>query len=120
MTKLLAALSLPQVGSITISGEIEDQHGKGVIIQLEVKGREYTLRALNKKEAKKWVEVLTALRDGEATGEPSERKDNASISSAKSSLSVEQVKVETSADASSGWAKTDRSQECCGQQCTIS
>lgn len=66
MTKLLAALSLPQVGKIVITGEIEDSLGKGVIIQLELKDREYTLRALTQKEAQKWVDVLTALRDGTA------------------------------------------------------
>lgn len=64
MTKLLAALSLPQVGKIQITGEIEDSQGKGVIIQLELKDREYTLRALTTKEAQKWVDVLKSLRDG--------------------------------------------------------
>jgi len=64
MTKLLAALSLPQVGKIQITGDIEDTQGKGVIIQLELKDREYTLRALTTKEAQKWVDVLKSLRDG--------------------------------------------------------
>eukprot|EP01006_Ploeotia_vitrea_P006301 TRINITY_DN12773_c0_g1_i2.p1 TRINITY_DN12773_c0_g1~~TRINITY_DN12773_c0_g1_i2.p1 ORF type:complete len:191 (-),score=2.15 TRINITY_DN12773_c0_g1_i2:160-732(-) len=63
MTKLLAALSLPQVGGIHIKGDIEDNQGKGVIIQLDLKDREYTLRALTVKEAQKWVDVLVALRD---------------------------------------------------------
>lgn len=67
MTKLLAALSLPQVGKIAINGEIEDSQGKGVIIQLELKDREYTLRALTVKEAQKWVKVLIQLRDGQAS-----------------------------------------------------
>mgnify|MGYP003385164921 CR=1 FL=1 len=67
MTKLLAALSLPQVGKIVINGEIEDSQGKGVIIQLELKDREYTLRALTVKEAQKWVKVLIQLRDGQAS-----------------------------------------------------
>jgi len=70
MTKLLAALSLPQVGKITINGEIEDSQGKGVIIQLELKDREYTLRALTIKEAQKWVKVLTQLRDGGSNNNP--------------------------------------------------
>lgn len=46
------------------TGEVDDDLGKGVVFQLELKDRQYTLRAGTEKEAKRWVDVLTALRDG--------------------------------------------------------
>ena len=85
MAKLLAALSLPQVGNIKITGEVEDSQGKGVVIQLELKDREYTLRALTMKEAQKWVDVLTSLRDGSAESNSTDGAAAAADSSSTSS-----------------------------------
>ena len=65
-------------------GEIEDNQGKGVIIQLELKDREYTLRALTTKEAQKWVKVLIQLRDSGVTEPSSPQKgggDDSSVGS---------------------------------------
>lgn len=66
MTKLLAAMSLPQVGDIRLMGEIEDDKGKGYLFQIDLMDRMYVLRALTKEEAIRWVNALTALRNDPA------------------------------------------------------
>ena len=66
MTKLLAALSLPQVGGITLVGEVNDSKGPGSIFQLDLKDRQYILRTPSLQEAEAWVSTLIALRDGGA------------------------------------------------------
>ena len=63
MSKLLAALSMPQVGSITLQGEINDIKGQGAVFQLDLKDRQYILRTANLAEAEQWVDVLIQLRD---------------------------------------------------------
>lgn len=66
MTKLLAALSVPQVGTIKMIGEIEDSAGTGAVFQVDLKDRQYLLRANTMDEAKRWVDFLTSLRDGKS------------------------------------------------------
>ena len=63
MTKLLAALSLPQVGAITIIGDVVDQKGKGSIFQIDLRDRQYQLRTDSFEETQKWVQILLLLRD---------------------------------------------------------
>ena len=70
MTKLLAALALPQVGEIKYIGPIEDAKGSGAIFQLDLKDRQYVLRADSEDNAKKWVDVLVQLRDSEVPTTP--------------------------------------------------
>lgn len=73
MTKLLAALSLPQVGGITLIGETND--GKdGAIFQLDLKDRQYILRATTLAEAQNWVNVLIQLRDANLKKSPTSEK----------------------------------------------
>ena len=68
MTKLLAALAVPQVGAIKMIGESDDEKGGiGYIFQIELKDRQYLLRASSEDEAKRWVDFLTQLRDGAGT-----------------------------------------------------
>jgi hypothetical protein len=106
------------------AGEIEDSQGKGVIIQLELKDREYTLRALTVKEAQKWVKVLIQLRDGQSTnpgGLTSVKSgidsDNSSIGSGSGKKSKSPTKksatkpAELAAAKEIGGAKTN---SCCG------
>jgi hypothetical protein len=62
--KLLAALSLPQVGEIKLVGDVNDTKGDGAIFQLDLKDRQYVLRAPSLEEANTWVSVLINLRDG--------------------------------------------------------
>jgi hypothetical protein len=56
--KLLAALSLPQVGEIRMLDE-EEETG---LFCIELNSRTYTLRAKSNEEAKAWVTVLQTLR----------------------------------------------------------
>ena len=75
MTKLLAALALPQVGEILYVGQVEDNKGSGAIFQLDLKDRQYVLRADDEDTAKRWVDVLVVLRDSEIqTPQPSPMK----------------------------------------------
>jgi hypothetical protein len=66
MTKLLAAMSLPQVGDIRLMGEIEDDKGKGYLFQIDLMDRVYVLRALTKEEAVRWVTALGKLKNDPA------------------------------------------------------
>ena len=63
MTKLLAALSIPEVGEIAYSGEVEDAKGKGFVFQMEIKSRQLQLRTTSREECDQWVAVLIELRD---------------------------------------------------------
>lgn len=60
MTKLLAALSIPQVGAIKLLGESGDQNAE---IQIDLKDRQYILRADSIEDARRWVECLIDVRD---------------------------------------------------------
>ena len=59
MTKLLAALSISQVGAIRLLGEVED----GVEFEIDLKDRKYILKADSFPEANKWVTFLIEIRD---------------------------------------------------------
>lgn len=64
MSKLLAAVSLPQVGVIKYVGEVTDGKGTGHVFQIDLKDRQYLLRSSSQEEAQRWVEYLILLRDG--------------------------------------------------------
>ena len=70
MTKLLAALSLPQVGGITLVGPVDDARGPGAVFQLDLKDRTYVLRTTTLAEAENWVSVLIQLRDSAVKTKP--------------------------------------------------
>lgn len=59
MEKLLAALSLPQVGEIKVLKE-GDEVG---LFSIELNTRIYTLRAKTNEEAQEWVDSLKRLRE---------------------------------------------------------
>lgn len=63
MTKLLAALSIAQVGAIRLLGEVED----GVEFEIDLKDRKYVLRAETLSDANKWVSYLIEIRDQKST-----------------------------------------------------
>jgi hypothetical protein len=65
MSKLLAAVSIPQLGNIKITGEIQDNKGKGCIFQIDLKDRQYQLRGETVEESENWVKRLIFIRDGE-------------------------------------------------------
>lgn len=62
MEKLLAALSLPQVGAIQTVPISEDEEGKGGLFSLALNNRKYTLRAKSDDEAVNWVNTLTEIQ----------------------------------------------------------
>jgi hypothetical protein len=62
MEKLLAALSLPQVGDIRLIPAAEDPEKKDGLFALELNTRVYTLRAKSEAEAILWVNTLTQIR----------------------------------------------------------
>lgn len=62
MEKLLAALSLPQVGAIQTIPIEEDEEGKGGLFSLALNNRKYTLRAKTDDEAETWVKTLTEIQ----------------------------------------------------------
>jgi len=70
MTKLLAALSLPQVGGVTLVGPVDDARGPGAVFQLDLKDRSYVLRTTTLAEAENWVSVLIQLRDSAKQTKP--------------------------------------------------
>lgn len=63
MEKLLAALSLPQVGEIRLIPVEEDPEKLPGLFALELNNRVYTLRANSNEEAELWVRVMLKLRE---------------------------------------------------------
>jgi len=64
MEKILAAVSIPQLGDIRVNGEMVDDIGKGVIFQIDLKNKHYYLRAETFDLAELWVRHLLFTRDG--------------------------------------------------------
>ena len=62
MEKLLAALSLPQVGEIKLVPMDQDPERQNGLFTLELNTRIYTLRAKSDAEAQTWVNTLNKLR----------------------------------------------------------
>ena len=63
MEKLLAALSLPQVGESRKIPADEDPEKQPGLFALELNNRVYTLRAQSNEEADMWVKVMLKLRE---------------------------------------------------------
>ena len=63
MQKLLAALSLPQVGEIRKIPAEEDPEKLPGLFTLELNNRVYTLRAGTNEEADMWLKVMLRLRE---------------------------------------------------------
>jgi len=60
MTKLLAALNLPQVGDIKLHKSDEDP---GCLFSIHLNDRDYLLKAQDAASAKRWVSVLNQLKE---------------------------------------------------------
>ena len=63
MEKLLAALALPQVGTISVIPIDKDPEGQAGLFALELNERNYTLRAKSDEEAHQWVDALIKLKE---------------------------------------------------------
>mmetsp|Transcript_3233 Transcript_3233/g.3523 ORF Transcript_3233/g.3523 Transcript_3233/m.3523 type:complete len:154 (+) Transcript_3233:254-715(+) len=107
MEKLLAALSLPQVGDIKIVTPDQDPEQLDGLFSIELNTRIYTLRAKSNEEALQWVNTLNKLRqDGlSSTNTPQTplRVTTNAINSNDSSS------VRTSDVAHSEWIKSGKS-----------
>lgn len=107
MEKLLAALSLPQVGDIKTlpaEGDPENHHG---LFTLELNTRIYTLRAKSDIEAESWVKTLNYLRE--------EGQSNSVVHKLRASNQLHDMGVRTESDdlknapaANAGWIKTGK------------
>lgn len=73
MKKLLAAVNLPQVGTIALRDADEERDwdpqtledgGKG-LFSIQLNSREYILKASSDEEAREWVNVLNALKQND-------------------------------------------------------
>ncbi len=62
MEKLLAALSLPQVGEVKLLPPEQDAENLEGLFTIELNTRVYTLRAKSNEEAESWVNMLNKLR----------------------------------------------------------
>jgi len=109
MEKLLAALSLPQVGAITIIPQNEDPEGKEGLFALELNSRMYTLRAKSDAEAKQWVNSLTRLREQGIQAAQKEADSRVSNAKTKLSLEVEDRHEQSQAN----WIKSSSVFTCC-------
>mmetsp|Transcript_6086 Transcript_6086/g.19336 ORF Transcript_6086/g.19336 Transcript_6086/m.19336 type:complete len:157 (-) Transcript_6086:46-516(-) len=69
MTKLLAALNLPQVGEIKLVTDPagEDAEDKGKLFSIHLNDRDYLLKAVDAAAAARWVEVLNQLKNNANT-----------------------------------------------------
>lgn len=99
MEKLLAALSLPQVGDIRLIPASEDPEKKEGLFALELNTRVYTLRAKSEAEAILWVNTLTQIRQ--------QGLNAAAQSKPKSSLSTE-AKGTSEGETKGQWVKENR------------
>jgi hypothetical protein len=81
MSKLLAALSIPQVGAIKLLGETDH----GAEFRIDIKDRQYILRASTLQEAETWVSTLTKVRDSGAGSNPMNSQHNIRPASTASS-----------------------------------
>ena len=68
MTRLLAALNLPQVGKIALvkkeEAEADDVADVGCLFSITLGDRDYLLKATDPESAQKWVDTLSQLKEG--------------------------------------------------------
>jgi hypothetical protein len=119
MTKLLAALNMPNVGEISLVGNVNDSLGEGVIFQLELKDRNYVLRAQSMAEAQRWINGLTVIRnEAKANSIPEDREVSSTTSAAASSQSTRPMEP-ANIDGKAGsapqgeFAKSEKKNGCC-------
>jgi len=114
--KLLAALSLPQVGEIKVIPPSEDPEGNVGLFCLELMSRVYTLRATTNEEAELWVKTLTKLRQQGQNATPlaaSGVMDASKDGAASTATQAANISVKGASN-DAKWVKGDRSASCCG------
>jgi hypothetical protein len=119
MTKLLAALNMPNVGEISLVGNVNDTLGEGVIFQLELKDRNYVLRAQNMAEAQRWINGLTVIRnEAKANSIPEDRevtptKGTSSAAASQSTRPREPANIDGKNATQGDFAKSEKKNGCC-------
>lgn len=109
MEKLLAALSLPQVGEIkTLNSEKETG-----LFCMELNSRVYTLRATSNEEAERWVDVLTRLRKQGVSPSQVHLTDATSSNSSTASHGDRASLSRGMETSGATWVKTGKSFICC-------
>lgn len=108
MEKLLAALSLPQVGEIKVIPPEEDPEKNGVF-SLELNTRIFTLRAKSNAEAELWVTTLNKLRqEGIAASAHQKANDQkVALGRVESGVVAEAKKAQPASNAE--WMKSGKS-----------
>jgi hypothetical protein len=106
MEKLLAALSMPQVGDI----KLLPSDGETGLFCMELNSRVYTLRAKTNEEAEQWVSVLQKLKRQGANSSQTAFSDQGSSKETRrlSSTTADQSNVSRGS-----WIKTGRFCGCC-------
>lgn len=113
MEKLLAALSLPQVGEIKVVPPEEDPENDSGLFTLELNTRIYTLKAKSDAEAQLWVNTLNKLRqDGLIASAQHTKETTTTTTRPIGSMEVSAAERTDSNRTSVDWIKTGRS--CCG------
>lgn len=104
MEKLLAALSLPQVGEIRLVPPEEDPEKQVGLFSLELNTRIYTLRSKSHDEAVLWVTTLNKLRaEGIAASQQQQNK------SEKNVAKIENTSSKSNGQPASEWMKSGKS-----------
>lgn len=110
MEKLLAALSLPQVGEIKLVPPEEDPENQSGLFTLELNTRIYTLRAKSDQEAQLWVSTLNKLRvDGMNQGGGSGNTDKPTLAAMEMNMRAGAAVEKPVTD----WVKTGKYCGCC-------
>ena len=111
MKKLLAALSIPQVGSIRFLGEVEDV---GAEFSIDLKDRQYVLKADSVSEAERWVEHLLDVRDVSRQASSSSKSAGARSGPSPDS---DRTPLSTAADAAAATGTMQKSSRNCCSSC---
>lgn len=113
MEKLLAALSLPQVGEIKTVPADQDPDGLPGLFSIELHSRVYTLRAKTDEEGEVWATTLNKLRTSGLSAQETVRHSDLP----RATLDIEKdgkggVSQDASVVSNSDWMKSGK--KCCG------
>ena len=108
MEKLLAALSLPQVGEIRKVDASQDPDGLPGLFSIELNARVYTLRAKSDEEAVVWADTLNKLRNSGISQQerPSEFDIKSQSTSAQSTSGI--TRESASSTSQADWMKSSK------------
>lgn len=110
MEKLLAALSLPQVGEIKLVPPDQDPENHEGLFSIELNTRIYVLRGKSLEEAEQWVKVLNKLRDD---GIHANIATQTPLAGANVNQSLGQATQAKSQGDGTEWIKSGKSCFCC-------